>query len=124
MLTIAAWGFALCCAVVITFHLAMVAGAPWGHLTMGGKYPGRLEGRVRLLPLAAAAILTALALIVLDRAGQIALGLPSVAFILAGVVTVLTTLANLATPSKPERALWGPVTVVMALAYGVVAALT
>jgi len=34
----------------------------------------------------------------------------------------LTTLANLATPSRPERLLWGPVTVLMSLCLiGVIA---
>jgi hypothetical protein len=34
-------------------------------------------------------------------------------------LTVLTTIANIATPSRPERLLWGPVTLAMsAAAFG------
>ena len=39
-------------AVVIAFQLALVAGAPWGALTMGGTFPGQLPTRMRAVALA------------------------------------------------------------------------
>lgn len=38
--------------VVIAFHVAMICGAPWGHLTMGGRWPGALPPAARWLSLA------------------------------------------------------------------------
>ena len=44
----AAWIYAALTAVVCTFHLAVILGAPLGHLTMGGRWEGALpvEGRI------------------------------------------------------------------------------
>lgn len=111
----AAMIYAVLTGVVILFHIAMALGAPWGHLTMGGKYPGRLQGRVRLMPVISGGMLALMAAAVLNRAGVIALGWPVWTFWIAVAVTGVTTLANLATPSRQERLLWGPVTVVMCL---------
>lgn len=118
---VAAWVYGVLCAITICFHLALFAGAPWGVLTMGGKYPGRLSGWVRGLPLVSAGLLAGMAAVVLGRAGVIGFAPPGWLFWAVLGFTALTTLANWATPSAPERRLWGPVTLVMLLCVLLVA---
>lgn len=121
---IAARIFITLTAVVVAFQLALAAGAPWGELTMGGAFPGQLPPRMRAAAVGSAMLLSALGAIIAARAG---LAFPRwrrparrlvwvvVAYTLVGVVL------NAATPSAGERALWLPVTVVLAACAVVVA---
>jgi hypothetical protein len=109
-------------ALPTAMQLALAAGAPLGRFTVGGRFPGRLPGPWRGLALVQAGLLVCMALVVLGHAGLIGLGLPRWAIWPVLGLTLLTTLANLATPSRPERLLWGPVTVLMSLGLiGVIA---
>lgn len=101
-------------------QIALAAGAPLGRFTVGGRFPGRLPGPWRALALVQASLLLAMACAMLDRGGVLRLGLPDLSFWTALALTVLTTIANIATPSRPERLLWGPVTLAMtATAIGI-----
>jgi hypothetical protein len=122
--TVAAIGFAVLASAVIVFQLALVLGAPWGELTLGGRYRGALPLRLRAVPLASAVLIGGFSAIVLARAGLAFASLQGasgslvwfvVAYCAAGV------LANAATPSRRERALWLPVVGAMLLASAVVA---
>ena len=97
-------------------QIALAAGAPLAHLTLGGRWAGRLPAKVRPFAAFQALILIALMSIVLDHQGFIDLGWPNLAIWFAVVVTLLTTIANLITPSRPERLLWGPMTAIMSCA--------
>jgi hypothetical protein len=122
--TFAARTFLALTAVVIGFQLALAGGAPWGELTMAGAYPGRLPLPMRAVAVASAALLASCGAVIAARAG---LALPRaataarrliwvvVAYMLVGVVL------NAATPSPRERALWLPVTAVLAVCALVVA---
>jgi hypothetical protein len=104
--------FAALCLGVVVFQLCLIGGAPWGHLTQGGFHPGKLPipqpDRSRRFGLPDAGHggsnpvggwgLAKLA--ALDRLGTLGL-------------TVLSAGMNLATPSRSERLLWGPVTLTM-----------
>ena len=111
-------------AVVVAFQLALAAGAPWGELTMGGAYPGRLPPRMRGVAVASAALLTGMAGVVAARAG---LALPRwrrpAHRLIWGVVAyaVLGVALNAATPSARERVLWLPVCIALAVCALVVA---
>jgi len=94
-------------------QLALAAGAPFGEYTLGGRWPGKLPHAMRPVALLQACILITMATAVLDRSGVIELGWPAAAWWLAFAMTVLTCIANLATPSRPERRVWGPITVAM-----------
>lgn len=110
--------------IVVLFQLALAAGAPWGHLAMGGKYPGKFPVRIRLLSIFNATILLALGGVVAARAGLYLQGLSGLSTWAVWIVVVfgsLAVVANLATPSKPERTLWGPVTIVMLICSVIVA---
>ena len=91
---------------VAGFHLAVILGAPWGRLTMGGRWPGVLPLRARLLSALSAGLILGMAA-VLWRGG------PPAAIWAVVAVSALAVLANAATLSAPERRLWLPVTVVM-----------
>lgn len=108
--------YAVLAALPTAMHVALSAGAPLGRFTIGGRFPGCLPARWRALALVQAGVLMSLACSMLDRGSVLHLGLPDAAFWGALALTVLTTIANLATPSRPERLLWGPVTVAMTVA--------
>lgn len=101
--------FAVLAAVVVAFHLAMILGAPWGALTMGGRWPGVLPARARVLS-AASAVLTLGMAAVLWREGP--------GWALWGVVGLMlvSVVANAATRAEGERRLWLPVSLAMFLA--------
>ena len=108
--------FAILAAFPILGQLALVLGAPWGRITLGGRWPGVLPPRLRLAALAQAAILIALTLIALDHGGLLRIGLPPSAIWVTVAVTCVSAVLNNITPSRIERRLWGPVTILMALA--------
>jgi hypothetical protein len=102
-------------ALPVLMHLAVAAGAPLGRLTVGGRFPGRLPPRWRALALVQAVLLCAMAGAVLARAGIGALPLAPL-FWPAVALTLLSLVANAASPSRPERLLWTPVLFLMAAA--------
>ena len=122
--TLAALFFALLAAAVVLFQFALICGAPFGQITLGGKYPGRLPPIVRLVPAFSAVLLCGFALVVVARAG---IGWPAlaassrtlvwfvVAYCAAGV------LANFFTPSRHERRVWLPVVLLMLVSSSIVA---
>ncbi len=112
MMGAVAWIYAALCVVVIGFHLALIAGAPWGHLTQGGRNKGRLPAKARAAAALSALGLVWMALAILSAAGQ-GVPFPPWAGWVATLMTAVTALGNLTTPSEAERRLWGPVTVVM-----------
>lgn len=56
-------------AIAILFQLALASGAPWGHLAMGGKYPGVFPPPLRIAAVVQALLIAFFALIVLTRSG-------------------------------------------------------
>lgn len=113
-------------AVVTAFQIALVLGAPWGEFTQGGATSGALATGGRMLALVSALLLVAMAFVVLARAG---LGpLHRVSRRVVGVLIWLTVaycavglLANLASRSVNERAVWAPVTAVLVVLILIVA---
>jgi hypothetical protein len=124
MVTVAAVLACLVLGALAVFQLLLVVGAPLGRFAWGGKH------RVLPAPLRAGsavsiAIYALLATVVLARAGLVSPGVPSgvvrtatwavVAYLLLGAGL------NLASRSKPERALMSPVSAVLCGLYAVVA---
>jgi hypothetical protein len=121
MVRAAAWIFAGLSAGVVLFHLLVIAGAPWGAWTMGGRWPGVLPWPARGLSALSALMILGMAGVLLTRAGVLRRRTPRGAMGATLVLSGLAVLSNAATPSAPERALWLPVTLVMLAAAGVVA---
>jgi hypothetical protein len=122
---LAATIFAAGIVLLALFQLALAAGAPWGSLAMGGRYPGRFPPPMRIAALVQIAIYGAMGVAVFTRAGIVLpefLDLSRVA--VWGVVALMAVavVLNLITPSKWERRIWAPVAAVL-LATSLVVAL-
>lgn len=100
----------------VGFQLALVAGLPWGHLTMGGQFAGVLPPLLRVVAGASAVVLVLFAWGVLSAAGfRLWHQAPRWWGWVAVAYCVLGTVANAASPSAPERKLWTPVVAAMLL---------
>ena len=112
----AAYLFSVLIAFVVAFQLALALGAPWGEMAMGGKFPGRLPPRMRIAALVQIVVLVCIALIVLTRAGVILDEFASLSKSVIWAVVVFSLIGailNTITPSKKERTLWVPVSLVL-----------
>ena len=109
----AAWIYAALTAVVCAFHLAVILGAPLGHLTMGGRWKGALPVEGRIGSALSMLLLATMAGVVMARAGLLRWRVPGWA--IWGVVALLgvSVVMHVLTPSAAERALWLPQILVM-----------
>jgi len=110
--TVAAWLFGAALCVLVGFQLALAAGAPWGQLVMGGRFPGRFPPAMRVAALVQVAIYGLLGVVVFTRAGLILPDLLDLSRVAVWAVVALMAVAvvlNLITPSRWERRLWAPV---------------
>lgn len=108
--------FTLASAGVGAFQIALALGAPWGELTLGGRWRGRLPSKLRLVPVVSLLLLVCFAAVILARAGFVVPLVQQNSHSLAWVVVgycVLGSIANAATPSRRERNLWLPVVLCM-----------
>lgn len=102
------------CFGVIGFQFALIAGAPWGHLTQGGQHVGALPIKNRVAAGISVFILAGMALAIASAAGFWPFWPAWTAWV-ALAVQAVSAFLNWITPSKPERRLWGPITTVMLL---------
>ncbi len=115
MQTVLALAYAGLAASPLALHLALAAGAPLGRLTVGGRFPGRLPPLWRGLAVVQATLLALMAAAVLARAG-LAPAVLAPLYWPAMALTLVSLVANAASPSRPERLLWTPVLALMAAA--------
>lgn len=124
MAVYAALLFVLACTAVAGFQAALVLGMPWGELTCGGRWPGRLPLRVRVVPLLSILLLGLSSLVILARVRWALPELHAESHVGAWIVVgycVLGCVANALTPSGRERRLWLPVVSCMLVASLIVA---
>jgi len=97
--------------LLVAFQLGLAAGMPWGHLAMGGAFPGVYPPEMRVAAVVAALILAGLAFVVVRAAD----GRNWARRAVWGVVVLMALglAMNLISPSAAERALWSPVAAVM-----------
>lgn len=111
-------GYALVTGLVVAFQIALALGAPWGAYAMGGAFPGRMPGPLRVAALVQGILLAALALIVLAAAGIVSVPVvedwPWLIW-LPVAVSVVAVVLNASTRSQGERRIWLPVTVILLL---------
>lgn len=124
MVAIAAGLFVVLAVFLALFQLAVALGAPWGHLTQGGGHPGRLPPANRVVAAGSALLVAAFAGVVLVRVGWLApawqAALRPWVWVVVGF-SALSLLANAASRSRTERALWLPVALLMVISSLVVA---
>lgn len=85
-------------------------------MAMGGKYPGKFPPKLRIAAVVQMTLLIFIALVVLSRAGVMLdswHGFSKTAIWFVVALSAVSAVLNIITPSKKERMLWGPVTVVM-----------
>lgn len=120
----AAYTFSFFTVIVVFFQLALASGAPWGNIAMGGKFPGKFPPQMRFVAIIQIFILVFIALIVLTRAKILFASFYSFSeTAIWGVVafSLLGAIFNIITPSKWERIIWAPVTIILLLCSFVVA---
>ena len=109
---------------ITTFQAALAAGAPLGHAAWGGKHR-RLPTSMRVGSAIAVVVWLVAASIVLGHAGFDVPSPPQTVrgwtiWIVVGLL-VVGTLMNAASPSRWERSLWAPVSLILAVLTLVVA---
>jgi hypothetical protein len=110
--------------MVIAFQIALALGAPWGHLTWGGKFTGQLPKKMRGVAIFSAVLLAVFVVIVETRAGFLFPAWQSPSNILIWFVVgycALGVIANAITPSRWERIIWLPVVLMMLICSFLVA---
>jgi len=112
MVSLAALVFAGLANFVAAFQLALVAGAPWGHLTMGGRWPGRLPREGRAVAAVSAVLMALMAAVMLGLDGRGWAPPAWAGWLIVGYL-VLGTVLHVMTPSRAERRLWLPVILAM-----------
>lgn len=100
--------YCLIAAAVVSFQLALVAGAPWGRLTQGGRHEGALPASGRVIAALSVVVLGFMTAGVASAVGHFPHWAGWTGYAALGAQG-LSTLANWATPSRPERMLWGPI---------------
>lgn len=118
--TMAALGFAGLAGVAALFQLALFVGAPWGVLTLAGRFPGVLPMRLRPVAVLQAAVQIAMATAVLAKAELLTMVLPGWCIWASLILTGLSVGLHLVTPSAAERRLWLPVLCLMMICGGIV----
>ena len=105
--------YATACLAIVFFQIALIAGAPLGRYTQGGQHAGALPVSGRIIAAVSIPVVLFQGFAILSAAGFPGLGWPIWTGWAAFAVQIVTTILNWITPSKPERAVWGPVTSVM-----------
>jgi hypothetical protein len=103
---------------IAAFQVVLVLGAPWGAYTQGGETEGALDTAGRVLAAVSCVILLVMATAILARVGEGPLKNAPERLVsaLAWFTTIYAALAvvlNLATESSSERAVFGPIAIVL-----------
>jgi hypothetical protein len=109
---------------IATFQLSLVAGAPWGRAAWGGAH-AHLSTTLRIGSAGSFLVLIAAALIVLGPAGfwgpaTLASFFYWATWVIAAL-TMIGTLANFASRSHYENAIFGPAALILAILCTIVA---
>ena len=95
------------------FQLALAAGAPWGRASYGGAHEGALPTRLRVVSGVAAVVYPATAYAIASRRTPVRTRRRVLTTVSA--VMALGTVMNGISPSLPERAIWTPVSALLAV---------
>lgn len=106
--------YATACLAVVFFQFALIGGAPLGLWTQGGQHEGALPISGRVIAAFSVPVLIFQGLAILSVAGFPGLDWPSWCGWAALGVSTVSAVLNGITPSARERAVWFPVTLVMA----------
>ena len=94
--------------VVVVFHLSLILGAPFGGVTMGGRWPGVLPVRGRVASAVSIVVLLLLARIVAVAGALAPPRLPAASLWAVALFLAVAVVLHIITPSGVERAIWLP----------------
>lgn len=109
---IAGFVFVGLAAGIVVFQIALALGAPWGTYAMGGAFPGQFPPELRIAAVVQALLWVFFSCVVWSRAGIAFPRLERASRWLVWIVVVITSISlvlNLLTPSTVERMIWAPV---------------
>lgn len=112
---------------VAAIQVALALGAPFGHISWGGRHHGRLPDKLRIGSGVAAVVLLFAALVALAQGGLVGWSpipsrwLTGATWVLAAFFT-LNTFGNLSSESRIEKVVLGSVTAVLVVLMAVLAA--
>ncbi|MEC3860027.1 hypothetical protein VK792_01905 [Mesobacterium sp. TK19101] len=106
--------YASACLGIAFFQVALIAGAPLGAYTQGGRHTGALPTSGRAIAAVSIPLVLLQGLAILSAAGFPGLGWPRWTGWAALALSVVTAVLNAITPSEKERAVWSPITIVLA----------
>jgi hypothetical protein len=124
MLTVLVVVFVACAAIILAFQVAVALGAPWGHLTQGGRQPGALSSQGRGIAVVSAFIITLFIISIISRVYDIGPFPRDWAVIGTWIAVGYCSLAvpiHIITPSAAERRLWLPIILAMLLSATTIA---
>lgn len=116
----AAWVYLALTAGVVAFHLALILGAPWGGVTMAGRWPGVLPAEGRVTSALSILMLVLFGRVVAERAGLARRWLPGWGIGVVILYLVAGAVAHVLSPVTLERAIWLPVIQAQLACVGVV----
>ncbi len=124
MITIATILFLVLISAVIIFQLALIIGMPLGEYAMGGKFQGKLPFAMRVAAVIQILILFFFMIIVTTKSGWLfqqyyVYSKTAIWFVVA--FSILATVLNLITPSKKERKIWAPVSIMLLICSVIIA---
>ena len=111
---------------VAAVQVGLALGAPFGHISWGGKHHGRLPDKLRIGSGIAAVVLLLAALIVLAKGGLVGWSPIPEAWLTAatGIIAafmVLNTLGNVSSESRFEKIVFAPSTAILVILLVIVA---
>jgi hypothetical protein len=104
--------FAVLAMVTIAFQVALILGAPWGHLTQGRTEKGPLPRAQRGMAAVSVVVLIVMSAAILSAEGRWP-GWPLWTGWLTVGLSGVTMLLNFISPSIDEKRIWGPVSALM-----------
>ena len=97
------------------FQIVLILGAPLGELTMGGKYPGKLPIKMRVLSFIQIIVIVLFSFLVISRSGILFESYYNISRVGIWVVVsffVFGSFVNLFSASKKEKIIMGPLNII------------
>lgn len=120
---IAAIIFSFAAAIIIVFHLLLAFGFPLGGRAMGGKYPDQWPDFMRIIAILIVCFWILVSILVMVQAGLLFREYQDYSRVLGWFIVLfcgVQVVLHVISPSKKERQIWLPVTIILLVSSMVV----